>query len=263
MFQEKLEQLGKDVLVSDEQNLHKEKEILNNCDLVIVSVPIDASVDVIKRIKPDLHKEQLLSDFTSVKDQIVPEMLRTDAWVIPSHPMFGPMEDMSGQNMILMPIVAGKFLAKYKRLMEDLKLNVVVMENWKKHDEYMSFIQGLMHFINIVFTQTLRSKDVDLQTMMSICSPVYQSNFAFACRILNRDPHLYTHILMDNPQNLEVLNQFLKNASESYKYIQKKDDETFQKEFMESRDFLGEFAGEFSAQSDYLIKQLKEYEKKS
>ena len=92
-----------------------------------------------------------------------------------------------------------------------------MMADWKKHDETMSVIQGLMHFIHIVFSRTLQSRDVDLQTILSVCSPVYQANFAFACRILQRDPKLYTDILMDNPENESILKSFLDEAKQSFK----------------------------------------------
>ncbi|PCI28268.1 MAG: hypothetical protein COB67_06730, partial [SAR324 cluster bacterium] len=200
MFEKHFKALGKIVTVSDEASLSQEKKLVIESDLVIISVPLGAAKEVIKRIKPWLRKDQLLSDFTSVKTKVVPAMLETEASVISCHPMFGNMSEIKGQNIVLMPVRPGKFQAKLRRLYEDLGLSVVVMDDWKKHDQSMSFIQGLMHFLHIVFTQTLHSKDVDLKTLLSICSPVYQANFAFACRILQRDPHLYTHILMDNPE---------------------------------------------------------------
>jgi prephenate dehydrogenase len=110
-----------------------------------------------------------------------------------------------------------------------------------------------------MFTQTMRSKAVDLTTLLSICSPVYQANFAFACRILQRDPHLYTHILMDNPENIAVLNHFVYQAQESIKLLQNKDEKAFMKQFLENREFLGDHGKDFSNQSDYLVEKMKQY----
>lgn len=260
MFTDHFRSKGIEVLISDKFSLSYEHELVEKSDVVIVSVPIDLNESVIKRISPFLRNNQLLSDFCSVKSKIIPQMIKTKACVISSHPMFGQLADISKQNIILLPIRPGKYLAKYQRLYQELGLNVVIMDNWKKHDESMSFIQGLMHFFHIVFTQTMRSKNVDLTTLLSICSPVYQANFAFTCRILLRDPHLYTHILMDNPENISLLNQFVENAKENIKLLQKKDDKTFIKQFIENRDFLGEHGKEFSNQSDYLVEKMKEYE---
>jgi len=259
MFEREFKRLGKEVLISDIDSISAEKNLVNRSDLIIVSVPIDESSKVVKRISPWLRENQLLSDFCSVKSKIIPSMLETEAAIVSSHPMFGSMPDISKQNIVLLPVRQKKFLAKYQRLYEDLGLNVVVMDEWKKHDVSMSFIQGLMHFFHIVFTQTLQSKQVDLDTLLSICSPVYQANFAFTCRILQRDPHLYTHILMDNPENIHVLKDFINQAQESLKLIQKKDEKTFKEQFVSGRDYLGSSGEIFSDQSDFLIEKIKEY----
>ncbi len=259
MFEQEFKKIGKKVLISDETTLLDEKKLLHQCEVIIISVPLGKSPEVIKRIKPLLHEDQLLSDFTSVKNNVIPMMMETDASIISCHPMFGNIADIKHQNIVILPVREGKFLGKYQRLYQELGLNVVIMKDWKKHDQSMSFIQGLMHFVHIVFTQTLHSKDVDLDTLLSICSPVYQANFAFACRILQRDPHLYTHILMDNPENVGMLKNFIKQANKSLKLIQKRDEATFKENFLTYREFLGEHAEEFSSQSDFLIEQLKEY----
>jgi len=261
MFKPAWEAQGKTVLVSGSKDHDAEKRLVLESELVIVSVPIEKTAEVIGRISKWLTPDHLLSDFTSVKAAVVPKMLQTNAEVIACHPMFGEVESLKGHNVILLP-ASGKTkrLAPYQRLYADLGLNVVVMEDWKKHDESMSVIQGLMHFQHILFSRILTERKVDLETVLQICSPVYQANFAFACRILQRDPHLYTHILMDNPENRSVLKQFVAEAQAHLKMVEQRDEETFEKQFLESRDYLGDLGKLFSAQSDYLIEKLKEYE---
>ena len=263
MFQHCFSNIGKAVITSDETSIASEQMLVENSELVIISVPIDETVNVIHRISPWLRSDHLLSDFTSVKCNAVPTMLETKAAVISCHPMFGKMDDMSKQNLIVIPVREEDFLVAFCDLFEALNLNVVLIENWNKHDEAMSFIQGLMHFIHIVFTQTLKAKTADLETILSICSPVYQANFAFTCRILQRDPHLYTHILMDNPQNISVLKNFVEIAQKSISLLQDKDQSSFKEKFIESREYLGEFGQLFSSQSDYLIERIKEFSDKT
>jgi len=261
MFQQAWEAQGKEVRITGSKDLDKEKALVMNSDLVIVSVPIDKTPEVIRRISPWLTSAHLLSDFTSVKADVVPNMMKTEAQVISCHPMFGEVQDLKGHNAILMPIDGGgKFLHQYHRLYSELGLNVVVMDDWRKHDESMSVIQGLTHFLHIVFSRTLAKRNVDLDTILQICSPVYQANFAFASRILSRDPHLYTRILMDNKENLSVLSDFLSEAHDHWKLIERQDAQTFEKNFLQTREFLGDLAPLFSAQSDFLVEKLKEYE---
>jgi len=263
MFQRCFSKIGKTVITGDETTISAEQELVENSELVIISVPIDETVNVIHRISPWLTSDHLLSDFTSVKCNAVPAMLETNAAVISCHPMFGNMKDISKQNLIVIPVREADYLTAFCDLFRVLNLNVVMIEDWEKHDESMSFIQGLMHFIHIVFTQTLKSKSADLKTILSICSPVYQANFAFTCRILQRDPHLYTHILMDNPQNISVLNNFVEIAQNGISLLQHKDQNSFIGKFLESREYLGEFGQLFSNQSDYLIEKIKEFSDKT
>lgn len=259
MFGKSFELLGKKVLYSDKSTISFEKELVQSSDLVIVCVPLGEGAVVINRIAPYLTQNHLLSDFASVKTVIVPEMLKTDAQVISSHPMFGRLKSMANQNIILLPVRPGQFQPELKKLYKSMELNVVIIDEWERHDNLMSYIQGLMHFFHIVFTQTMRSGDIDLSTLLSMCSPVYRANFAFTCRILQRDPHLYTHILMDNPENLSVLKRFVDEAQKSIALIECKDEETFIGDFLKSRSFLEDHGEDFSKQSDYLIEQLKTY----
>ncbi len=259
MFESCFRSRGLRVLVSDKSSRSSEKELVQNSDVIIISVPLGDGVSVIRRIAPQLTENQLLSDFSSVKTNIIPEMLKTGASVISTHPMFGKLKDLTGQNIILIPVRAGSFQAEYSQLFSDLGLNVAVISDWKQHDKLMSFVQGLMHFFHIVFTQTMKSNQVDLSTLLSVCSPVYRANFAFSCRILQRDPHLYTHILMDNPENIEVLNQFIEQATKSIELLQDKDENAFIDSFLENREYLGKHGEEFSNQSDFLIEQMKNF----
>lgn len=261
MFVPAWEAQGKEVRVSGSKDVEKEKDLVLNSEMVIVSAPIEKTPEVIARISPWLTPEHLLSDFTSIKAKVIPKMMETEAQIISAHPMFGEVPSLKGHNVILLPIEGGgRFLHKTQRLYEDLGLNVVVMDDWKKHDESMSVIQGLMHFLHITFSRVLSKRQVDLETILKIMSPVYQANFAFACRILQRDPHLYTHILMDNAENHSVIGDFLSEAQEHFKLIERRDEETFEKHFLAAREFLGDEGELFAAQSDYLIEKLKEYE---
>jgi prephenate dehydrogenase len=247
MFAGALQAAGRTVNTTDLETMDREQWLVNTSDAVIISVPIDATPSVVRRIRPWLNAQQLIADFSSVKSGIIPALLETEAAVISCHPMFGHMPEISRQNIILLPARPRQYLTEFQRLFREIGLNVVVMDDWQKHDECMSFIQGLMHFFHIVFTQTLRKKGVDLSTLLAICSPVYQANF-------------YTHILMDNPENIGVLGSFIEEAKEGLSLIRNKDEVAFKESFLENREFLGKFAEIFGQQSDFLVEKLKGYQ---
>ncbi|MCP4294776.1 MAG: prephenate dehydrogenase/arogenate dehydrogenase family protein, partial [Proteobacteria bacterium] len=130
MFEREFKKIGKRVLISDETTISSEKKLVHESDVVIISVPLGVSAQVIKRIKPWLHEDQLLSDFTSVKNKVIPAMLETDASIISCHPMFGLVGEITGQNIVILPVREGKYLQKYRRLYQQLGLNVVTMKDW-------------------------------------------------------------------------------------------------------------------------------------
>ena len=258
MFEQRFTQAGFTVRVTGSKGVSQEPDLVQKSQLIIITVPIDKTIDVIRRITPYLRESHLLSDFTSIKSKVVPAMLETEAQVISCHPIFGPMNDFTGQNVVLCPARPGQFLDWYTSLYENLGLNVEVMDA-EEHDSSMSFIQGLTHFIHIVFAQTLFSEKVDIKKLLAVCSPVYQANFAFLCRILSKDPHLYSCIQTENPKNSAILEAFIKNAQESLDLIKKKKVPLFEKNFMDYADYLGGFKYMADRQSDFLVEKLKEY----
>ena len=49
-------------------------------------------------------------------------------------------------------------------------------------------------------------------------------------RVLQFDPHLYTYIQTSNPQNKEVLKQFLKSGKQLYDLVEKQENAKLKKE---------------------------------
>jgi prephenate dehydrogenase len=80
-------------------------DLAEQCDLVIVSVPIRDTVGVIGEIAPLLARNQLLCDFTSLKVRPVEAMLKSKANVVGLHPMFGPtVSSLKSQKIIVCPV---------------------------------------------------------------------------------------------------------------------------------------------------------------
>ena len=188
--------IGKKVLLSDETNLNSELELLANSDMVIVSIPIEKTPQVIRRISSKIKPTQILSDFTSVKSNVIPEMQKTLGSIISVHPMFSEIQNMAGQKIILLPVRENGHLQELELLYQKLGLNTVIIEDWKQHDKYMSLIQGLLHFIQITFAQTIRQHGLSLDVILSICSPIYFIYFSIVCRIFHLDPGFITLIFL-------------------------------------------------------------------
>ncbi|KAK3608905.1 hypothetical protein CHS0354_006946 [Potamilus streckersoni] len=261
LFAKHLNLHGYNVLISDEHTPQEERDILRCADLVILSVPISRSVEVLRRIRPFLRPNTLLTDFTSVKSDIQKELEKCVCEVISCHPLFGPTAVIDGQNMITIPVKPGKNYPKLIQLWKKLNLNVTELESCRKHDEYMSIIQGLIHFLHISFVSTLRQLNPDIEKLLQICSPVYRSYFAFSCRITGGDENLYTNIVIDNPENKAVIEKMLRLSNNLLNCIQKSNYAEFSENFVKNRDFLNSHIDNFMQESNFLVNQLNEYYK--
>ncbi len=84
-------------------------------DIVLISVLIEKTVEVIRMVAPHMHPGSLIMDVTSIKSDPVSAM-RTYAplgvEVLGTHPMFGPTTpSLSGQTIIFTPVEGtGKWL---------------------------------------------------------------------------------------------------------------------------------------------------------
>jgi len=258
LFQRLFERLGYRVLSAGPDADPGYGGLVAACDVVVVTVPITETVAVIQRIAPLLRPDQLLTDFTSIKREPVEAMLASRAWVIGCHPLFGPMPDPAGQNVVLCPARPGPCLPWFEETVRRLGMTPVRMTP-QGHDEAMAFIQGLTHFLNIAFARTLQTRGADIEALLRVCSPVYQVFFAMLSRILSGDAHLYGQIQILNRENLPVLREFLQNGAELLGMAEERRWEDFYGLFREAGDYLGPFKGVARQESDFLIDQMRQY----
>lgn len=258
MFRRLFEADGYQVLVAGRSTELSYEELAHRADVVIITVPVRETPAMIRRIAPAMRPEQLLSDFTSVKGAPVEAMLDSSASVIGCHPVFGPMSDPAGQNVVLCPARPGPFWDWYQGFFLRHGMKVFSMTP-PEHDEAMAFIQGLTHFINIVFARTLQTRSGELERLLQVCSPVYRLLFATLGRILSGEAELYTQIQLSNPDNTAITAEFLKNGTELLNLIKKGDEQAIEALFNQAADYLGDFKAEARRESDFLIQQLIKY----
>jgi len=258
-FRKVFTKIGYDVIVSDEKTKDLEKVILNTCDWIILTVPIDKTLSVYKTIKEKISKNQVFSDFTSVKSILKDELKKSNYEIISCHPLFGPLNDFKGKNIITIPVKNGKKYKYIKEIFNKIGLNTTEINSLKEHDKYMSIIQGMTHFSHVCFTTAMKKINPNLDKIMEICSPIYLSNIAFSSRITGGDENLYTNIIMDNPINEEVIKTYLETSKELYKMIQGKEYNKFKDNFKENRKYLKNHISKMIKQSDYLVNKMAEF----
>lgn len=115
-FEAFFEKRGYEVLISSRRTPLSNKELVQKSDVVIISVPIRVTVEIIKEVGPYIAPEALLMDFTSLKKASVEAMLKySKSEVMGAHPLFGPnIESLKGQTIILCPCPWGELVALAK-----------------------------------------------------------------------------------------------------------------------------------------------------
>jgi prephenate dehydrogenase len=168
-------------------------------DVVLVSVPIDRTVDMIRQIAPSMRPGSLLMDVTSLKAESMRAMLACapeGVEILGTHPMFGPtMPGLGGQTIILTPAEGrcSTWLPSMKELFEADGARVEILPA-EEHDQIMSVVQALTHFAYIGIGAALQALDFDVERSRRFMSPVYEIMLDFVGRILDQNPELYASI---------------------------------------------------------------------
>lgn len=181
-------------------------------DVVIVSVPIDATPSIIKEIAPVMKKGSLLMDVTSVKEEPTETMYQyvgQDVEVLPTHPMFGPrIRSLDGQVVVMTPIKKGKWYDKVYKFLEKENARILVTTP-QIHDQMMSIVQGLTHFAYISIAATIKKLDVDVKESRNFASPIYNLMVDMIARIVAQNPYLFYSIQTHNKYTEKTHKTFL------------------------------------------------------
>ena len=209
---------GYTVFISDLNSRLTNIDVAKKSDVIFISVPLDITIDVIKEIAPFLNENQLLSDFSSLKEDIVNSMLKhSTASVIGTHPMFGPfIKNLKGQNIIL---CVGRdrngWEKKLTKMFEKNGCNINKIDA-KSHDENMALVQSLIHMLSIAIGRTMQKKNLHPLDLDKFSTPIFRLNSDLIGRLFNQDMSLYLSIIRNNKYTKKNIDIFM----ESFKEVQ-------------------------------------------
>lgn len=190
-------------------------EEVESCDIVLLSVPIERTVEMIKKVASHMQSGSLLMDVTSLKLEVMGAMAQYapgDVELLGTHPMFGPtMPSISGQTMILVPMRSGRWLKIMQKIFEEDGARVEIMDP-DEHDHTMAVVQALTHFAYISIGSSLSVLNFDVARSRRFMSPVYEIMIDFVGRILDQNPELYASI-QANPKAAEVRETYINQCS--------------------------------------------------
>ena len=237
--------LGVDFMHVDILSQHCPSDItedITDTDVLIISVPIDITCNVIEAVGNRMKDGTLLMDLTSVKREPVRKMLectKDNVEILSIHPMFGPTaKSIRNQTVIFIEISGrwGKLCDKIENIFERKGARIVFMSA-DEHDRTMAVIQGLSHFVLLSYGITLQNLNFNVEHAREM-SPLYEIFTDFVGRILHQDPELYANIQM-NLDMKEIHEKFIAAAKMLSSSVLNKDEEKFKNIFLNARKHFG------------------------
>ncbi len=248
---------GYTVLIADVGTQLTNKDVAAQGDVVIITVPIHTTMDVIDEIVPVMKKDAMLTDFTSVKMLPMEKMqnAQSTVTVVGGHPLFGPTTDFMHQHFILCHERGESYVSWYKEFLESLGLKVLEM-TVEEHDKQMATIQCLTHFSTLSLGSALEKMDYDLEKGEKISTPVYLMRLYGVGRILAQDSDLYADMQTYNPYAKEVIQTYKESVDELFQTVKDGDTQAFHDIFEKSKKYFGTVAERSMEVTDKLIKVL-------
>lgn len=257
-FVSMFERSGYQVDVLEKEDWHQAETLFQNASLVIVSVPIRLTDEVIRRLS-SLPESCILADITSVKSLPLQAMLDVHKGpVVGLHPMFGPnIKSMAKQVVV---VCKGRDEAQYQWLVDQIAIwgAAVYHTSAQQHDDAMAFIQVMRHFSSFVYGAHLAKENPDLDLLVSLSSPIYRLELGMVGRLFAQDPVLYADIIFSNEKGLSLLKRFSARLEECLQLVEAGDKQGFIDQFHDISEWLGDYAKSCLHDSEKLLQKAND-----
>ncbi|MBT3864768.1 prephenate dehydrogenase/arogenate dehydrogenase family protein [Candidatus Peregrinibacteria bacterium] len=252
--------LGADVLVSDLRTRLSNEELISRSDIVVFSVPLHLSEEIIRAQVGNLKSGQIVLDVSSLKTKQVKMMNKGKAEVIGMHPLFGPTKrSFDGLTLILCPGNCRKLTSKgVGEIFKMVGMKVVEMSA-EEHDKLMTVVQVVPHLKTILAGELLRHLGIHPDKSREISTPIYRLELDIIGRIFSQEGMLYSSIVAGNPNTKDLL-KFLKKTVDSYlKEVETGNVKALDKRFSNVQKFLGKFSQNAFDESEQIINEMQKW----
>ena len=250
------ERAGYVVRVIDVDNLDELAAAVTDAGLVVVSVPIDRTAQVIAAL-PKLPPDCVLCDITSVKQIPLAAMLEAHAGpVVGLHPMFGP--DVRSLVKQVIVVCQGRDAPRYDWLLRQLEAwgGLLRDESPAAHDQAMQMIQAMRHFTTIAYGVFLSRQPADLEQLLRLSSPIYRLELAMVGRLFAQSPMLYTDIMLQAEHLPELISAYRHALDELLALVRSDDRDGLIARFRDVQVYFGELAPKLLAESAELLRKM-------
>jgi chorismate mutase/prephenate dehydrogenase len=258
LFEKMLTLSGYQVKVLDKEEWSQAPALLADAGMVIVSVPIHLTEQVIAQLPPLPH-DCILVDIASVKNRPLQAMLAAHAGpVLGLHPMFGPDSGSLAKQVVVW--CDGRQPEAYQWFLEQIQVWGARLHRISavEHDQNMAFIQALRHFATFAYGLHLAEENVQLEQLLALSSPIYRLELAMVGRLFAQDPQLYADIIMSSESNLALIKRYYQRFGEAISLLEQSDKQGFIDSFRKVEQWFGDYAPRFMRESGTLLRSAND-----
>lgn len=256
-FTRRLSVHGHQVQILETQDWEYADQLLQKADLVLVCVPIESTLDVLKVATPYLEPTTTLADITSIKSEAVSTMLELHSGpVVGLHPMFGP----GGQSFLSQKVVVchGRLETSYQWLLDLIRHEggELIFSTPEEHDRMMVAVQAIRHFTTFAFGVFLAQQNIDVNRTLEFSSPIYRLEIDMVSRLFAQDASLYTDIMSATQERQQAINCLAQTFQKLAQLVVEGDRSALIHQFEEARQAFGDETVRALQESTYIINSL-------
>tara|TARA_R110002049_G_scaffold102775_5_gene248730 strand:- start:1545 stop:2396 length:852 start_codon:yes stop_codon:yes gene_type:complete len=207
-------------------------EAIKHADLVIVSIPVDATVKLLPTVLDLIPDSGLVVDAGSTKVDIckVVENHPKRRNFLAMHPIAGTEHSgpeaaiyglFEGKTNIICEVEKTTFKLQEKalKLFADIGMRIRYM-NPEAHDKHIAYMSHLSHISSFMLGKTVIDKEKNERDIFDMAG----SGFASTVRLAKSSPEMWTPIFKQNKTNvIETLEEYINNLNH-FKELMKQDD---------------------------------------
>ncbi len=216
-------------------------DAVKNADIIVVSVPMSASADVLRNIAAR-RPRGLIFDVCSLKapvGDVLRAMGRSGLRVASVHPMFGPnLWPLSSGSITFSDCGNGVAVVEAKELFRPSGANLIDM-SLDHHDEFVAFLLGLSHLCLLTFARSVAKGPFDTAGLKPPAGTTFSRLSSAASRLLSDSPALLRDIQALNPHTPAVHRRIREALDEWGRAAQAQDARAFVDLIEHTRKYFG------------------------
>ena len=206
-------EIGLEVLIADTGTGVSLKELIERCEVILLSVPMSAFGNVISEAASLLRPGQLVVENSSIKSAALPALEKlapAGVEILGIHTMFGAaVESLRGENVI---ITRTERSGAKAQALEDLLYKFgakITRADIQTHDQKSAFLQSLFQATLVALAETMGQTFASAEELEPFSTPNSRNVLESMRRVLNQTDNLLEDLQRLNSEYPEVRRQFL------------------------------------------------------